>query len=178
MDLSDDLYDSLPGTGWLSRPEAELLWATACACEGPVLEVGSFHGRSTCLLGATKRRVYAVDPFAGFSSDDPSGDLAWSALARGLLERKLWNVQVFRARIEEWQARPCGFAYLDGHGDDAGNYEVTASQIHKALACGVSAVGIHDCNDQGGGRGIRDAALAHLGPWQERVERLAVWRLK
>jgi predicted O-methyltransferase YrrM len=169
-----EVFPTLPATGWLTRPEAELLWMVAARCEGAILEVGVFHGRSTCLLAALGRPVYAVDRFSGFDSDDVGGrkaQLAWweNVTARGLDG----NTFLFAMRIEDWTPRPVGFAFLDGDHSFAG----TVAQIERALLCHPRVIAIHDVNDEGDGRLVRDAALQLLGPWRERVERLAVWEV-
>lgn len=165
----DEVYQIMPGNGWLSRPEAELLWRTAQGCTGAILEVGSYQGRSTCLLAKLGRTLYAVDPFDGFS--ELSGDEIHARLLANLRERGLFGAIVFRQRIEDWTPRPCGFAYLDGDHTYAG----TLAQLDAARRCGVKVIAIHDVNDTGGGADIKKAALERLGPWRERVERLAVW---
>lgn len=169
----DEVYETLPAAGWLTRPEAELLWRTAPACAGPILEVGSYQGRSTCLLALLGRPVYAVDPFDGFCAE-LSGDEVYGRLVSNLAHRCLDNVTVFRQRVEDWTPRPCGFAYLDGDH----TYEGTENQIAAALRCGAKVIAVHDVNDSGEGQRIKDAALHWLGSWRERVERLAVWEVE
>lgn len=166
----DEAYLTIPGNGWLSREEARLLWDAAAQCEGSILEVGCYQGRSTCLLARLGRPVYAVDPFDGFDTAY-SGDELERMVLENLLARDLHNVTVYRQRIEDWTWRECGFAYLDG----AHTYKGTLAQVDAALACGVKAVAVHDCNDDGGGKEVKRAAVERLGPWDERVERLAVW---
>jgi hypothetical protein len=170
MNSFDAVYESLPGDGWLTRPEAELLWRAANLADGPILEIGSYKGRSTCLLGATGRPVYAVDPFDGFHSE-LSGDEIAAALLANLEYRRLSNVVVFRQRVEDWHPLPVNFAYLDG----AHDYDGTLWQVRVALECGAKVIAAHDVNDRGEGLQVRRACLELLGQWGERVERLAVW---
>lgn len=164
------VYPTLPGNGWLTEPEAELLWKVANLSQGPILEVGSYHGRSTCLLAATGRQVYAVDPFDGFTSDHAGNDIE-AALRLALKSRGLTNVEIFRQRVEDWKPRPVGFAYLDGDH----TYIGTVAQIEAAKACGAKYIAVHDVNDKGDGAEIKRACLRLLGSWSERAERLAVW---
>lgn len=168
----EEAYEQIPATGWLSRKEAELLWDTAIMCSGPILEVGCYHGRSTCLLAALGRRVYSVDPFAEFDTEDITGDTTFKKFLRNLEDRRIRNVTLFKSKIEDWDPMPVGFAYLDGDHTQQG----TKVQIEKALASNASWVGIHDVNDAGGGLAIRDEAVRLLGPWIVRIERLAVWK--
>lgn len=168
--------------GWLSHPEAELLWRSAGAASGPILEVGSYMGRSAIVLAALERPVICVDPFADGFHDSLSGDEVLARFRHNLEIRNIRNVELIRKRIEDF--RPAGyqfgFAYLDGDHTRAG----TLVQIGKALLClrvdpsfSFPAIAIHDVDDNGDGREVRDAALSILGPWDEKVERLAVWRL-
>lgn len=167
----DELYDSLPN-GWLSRDEAELLWSAVNKTSGIILEVGCYEGRSTVLLASTYRRVVCVDPFEGFSDHDPSGMNTYNAWLHNVYDgRRLYNVMLYGSRIETWEPQPMGFCYLDGDHSYKGTYD----QIMKALACQPQAIAIHDVNDNGGGVEVKRAALELLGPWTERVERLAVW---
>lgn len=174
MKTFSEVYETLPGDGWLSCAEAALLWTAATEAvgeTGAILEVGCFKGRSTVLLSCAAHKVYAVDSFTNFHSDDASGEGIKRALIENLSSRGIVNVEVFGQRIEEWPARKVDFAYLDGDHTRAG----TVSQIEKALACGAKSLAVHDVNDNGGGVLVKEAALELLGPWSQRVERLAVW---
>ena len=186
-----EVYETIPGDGWLSQDEAELLWDAVGKTLGPILEVGCYRGRSTVLLAGTGRLVYAVDPFAGFSTEDRTGDdtrraFVANVVGRGIvltgaqgdrLRVTLTNgpkkglVELFPVRVEDWTPRPVGFAYLDGDHTYAG----TLAQIDKALACRPTGIGVHDVNDSGGGMAIKRACLERLGQWTRRVQRLAVW---
>jgi hypothetical protein len=170
----EESYETLPGNGWLLKEEAELLWRSAMSCEGPILEVGCYQGRSTVLLAATGRTVYAVDPFTDFDNTVP-GDKLYEILLKNLEERGIKNVQVFRLRIEDWEPiRHANFAYLDGDH----SYNGTKEQIFAALWAGARVIAVHDVNDTGEGTEVKRAALELLGPWKERVERLAVWEVQ
>ncbi len=168
----DEAYERLPGNGWLTRAEAELLWNVAAATTGPILEVGSYEGRSTVLLALTGRPVYAVDSFDDFA-EGRTGEEIYRALMGNLDSRGLGNVTVYRQRIQVWRPQPVGMAYLDGPHD----YQGTVDQIKRAWMCGAGVIAIHDVNDAGQGLEVKRAALGFLGPWAERVERLAVWEL-
>ena len=180
----DELFDSLPD-GWLSKEEAKLLWKWVNLVDGSVLEVGCYKGRSTILLAATGRAVCTVDPFNNFDSDDPGGMRIYREFYANVLERGVSiavtgegddgpapsGVTLWRQRIEDWTPRPIGFAYLDGDH----TFDGTVAQVKDALACGASVIAAHDVNDRGEGREVKRACLKLLGPWADRVERLAVW---
>ncbi len=188
METSSPLFDlvwpTMPGTGWLTRAEASLLWdyATKVPLSGTILEVGSYHGRGTCLLASTGRRVIAVDPFAGFDSADPDGGLAYAGLVRNLTERGLRDrVTICRCRVEDWPAVPVDMAYLDGDHTYAGTHKqidvALSSLLTKSTLCRAKIVAVHDVNDSGDGAEIKRACIERLGPWAVRVERLAVWNV-
>lgn len=53
---------SNPIHGWLTRDEASMLYNTAVASTGAIVEIGSYRGKSTVLLAQAKKTVYAIDP--------------------------------------------------------------------------------------------------------------------
>ena len=172
------MYDfpNLPPEGWLSEAEARLLWETAKATSGAILEVGCYRGRSTVVLASLGRPVICVDSFAGFNDLDPDGSTTEIVFLETLKERGIKNVTLFRSKVEAWDETPhigkIGFAHLDGDHTASG----TRAQILKALACKVRAIAVHDVNDDGEGVYVKRACMEVLGQWDERVERLAVWR--
>lgn len=147
------LFESLPGAGWLKQDEAWLLYEAAQETEGSILEVGCYHGRSTCLLASLGRPLYCVDPFRDFDDGDLSGDTICRNFVDNVNQRGHRNVFLSRCRIEEWNAIPVGFAYLDGDHTKQG----TLNQISKALECGARVLCLHDYDRRGGGRHIADA---------------------
>lgn len=174
MKTFEEVWPTLPGTGWLAQEEARLLWDSAKQYEGAILEVGCYFGRSTVLLASLGRPLYCVDPFDGFT-DDYTGDYIHLGWQENLRSRDLIdNIMLFKMRVEDLVSRPpVGFAYLDGDHTAEG----TKTQIRVAEECGTKAIAIHDVNDSGEGLAIKQVALEMLGPWKSRVERLATWRL-
>lgn len=164
-----EVYDSLPTDGWLSENEAQLLYYSAGARTGPILEVGCYMGRSTCLLAAFGRTLVCVDPFDGFH-DKLSGDdieYRWKKNTE-----RFPNVILNRCKIEHWcTTAEFGFAYFDGDH----TYEGTIAQLKSITLPKCFAV--HDYNDDGGGAEVKRACLDVVGPPVLRVERLAVWLL-
>lgn len=171
--MFDLIYETIPGTGWLSKNEAQLLWEAFKDEPGAILEVGCYHGRSTVLLASLARPVYAVDPFRGFDSDDVSGMKAMQAFQRNLADRRIMNVTLWPIEIKHWTTRKVGCAYLDGDH----TYEGTIEQIKVALDCNAKVIAIHDVSDSGDGAKIKQAAIERLGKPSIQVERLAVWHL-
>lgn len=62
--------------GWLNPGEAQLLFtvASSLTLPGCIVEIGSYHGKSTIILGAAakqhQRMVYAVDPHPAWTEPD------------------------------------------------------------------------------------------------------------
>ena len=148
----DEVYETIPGDGWLYKEEARLLYSVASQCTGPILEVGSYKGRSSVLLASLGRDVHCVDPFSGFDSDDPTGDLTYKIFMNNVFySRCLMNVHLHRRKIEDWFPMFIfGFAYLDGDH----TYEGTLRQIDKAMDAGARVFCIHDYEQTGEGVNI------------------------
>lgn len=155
--------------GWLTDEEAILLFKYAEVCQGDILEVGCYKGRSTVVLAQTGRKIFSVDPFKNFAKADMSG----KEIERCFRENTahLSSIELFVGSIEDWQTRSVGFAYLDGDH----TYQGTISQIRIAKACSPQFIALHDVNDKGGGLQVKKACLELLGDWLERVGRLAVF---
>lgn len=184
VSLFDEVYEQLPADGWLSREEAKLIWKGIQEVRDlpyPLLEVGSYQGRSTVLLASSGKPVICVDPFDGFHSE-LTGDEIYTKFQRNLHERNLNNVYLFRKKIEDWSPNEIPLiysgeypslplVYLDGDH----TYQGTIRQIGKAIWCRPRVLLIHDYNDTGEGKLVKQAADLLLGPPCERVERLALW---
>lgn len=173
MKTFDEVYENMPGNGWLTKEEAELLWKTMSAVSGNILEVGCFEGRSTVLLASTGNMVLAVDPFAGFNTEDPTGERTAGRFLDNIKSRGLHNVCHYGVRVEEFGGVSAEAAFLDGDHSRVG----TKAQIEAALTAGAKTIAIHDVEDSGDGAVVRDVAVQMLGPWQEKAGRLAVWRI-
>ncbi len=169
----EQVFETLP-QGWLSLEEGRLLLATAMTThpDSDILEVGCFHGRSTVLLASTGRVIHAVDPFFKVCERDLDGDEMNGIFHWNLHSRKITNVIHHRVDVADFEARPVGFAYLDGDHSPGG----TRMQIIKAIQCNPQYIAIHDVNDSGGGLAVKKEAISLLGKWITRVERMAVWK--
>jgi len=163
-----DKFQRCTSHGWLDWDEAILLVAYAELTEGPIVEVGSYFGRSAMLLGQLGRRVYCVDPWDDFFSTDMKGEQIYQ---RFLANTKGLDVVPVRTKVELWQPVLAEFVYLDGDH----SYQGTVNQIRAAKACRPRYVAIHDVAEDGGGAQVRKAAVDTLGMWKERNGKLAVW---
>jgi hypothetical protein len=165
----NEIFETLPGNGWLTKSEAELLWrAVTSTEEGPILEVGCYQGRSTVLLAATGRLVYCVDPWMNFGDTD--GAATYTLWKRNMEERGIENLMPFRQVLEKWVPRQSDFAYLDGDH----SYVGTRFQIETAQKCGVASMCIHDYATEGGGALVKEAIEDSGIEILEIVERM-VW---
>jgi predicted O-methyltransferase YrrM len=67
----DEVFASIADVqGWMSRDQAERLWAAASrlGASGRIVEIGSYHGRSAIVLSSASKpgvEVYAIDPHGG-----------------------------------------------------------------------------------------------------------------
>lgn len=179
MKTFEEVYESLPSNGWLLESEARLLWDTALKCEGTILEVGCFEGRSTVLLASLGRHVNIVDCFDNHHCPDKLKTI--TTFRNNMESRGLTNYTLFPVKVEDWHIRGAGFCYLDGDHSALG----TTKQILVATEClslanqpitqTFQAIAVHDVNDTGGGKEVKMACLTLLGAWSKRVDRLAVW---
>lgn len=152
----EEAFNQTPGNGWLTVEEARLLWDSALAAPyGPILEVGVYQGRSTCLLACLERPLWCVDPFFGFDSNDQQGHKTRDIWERNVRDRGFNNVTLFPVHIEQWPTQhvPITFAYLDGDH----TYQGTQAQIGAALLAGAEHMCIHDYATSGGGLEVKRA---------------------
>lgn len=166
----ETLFDTLPVYGWLTLPEAELLYRVAGGCQGSILEVGNYYGRSACLLATLGRPLYCVDPFDNFDSDEMTGDKIEKAFWINVKKRNLSNIIQERCKIEHWQIKQVEFAYLDGDH----TYTGTHNQINVALKAGAKEICVHDYPHPPIQQAIKDSPLSLI----EVVERMVYCRLQ
>jgi predicted O-methyltransferase YrrM len=93
--------DGVPG--WLSDDQAQRLWdrAAALAPGATIVEIGSFRGRSTIVLGLAAppgATVFAIDPHAG--SDRGPQEIAADA-DRGDADHAAFTANLRAARVQE-----------------------------------------------------------------------------
>jgi hypothetical protein len=182
-----DAFGLITPHGWLTWDEGLLLATYAAITDGPMVEVGSYLGRSAMLLAqlpereapALKRRLYCVDSWTDEFSTDYSGDEMYRQFLANIngLRVKVSGIDIVpvRRRVEEWDGPARGltaeFVYLDGDH----TYEGTLAQLDKARNLQPCYIAAHDVNDSGGGKFVKTACTGALGHWRERLGRLAVW---
>lgn len=168
-------YDQCPSHGWLAIEEAMLLVSTAEKTTGPIVEVGSYQGRSACLLGQLGRTVHCVDPWDdNFSSDLPGEEIRRRFLHNVQSIKPPIHIVSHRMKIEDWQPFPAELVYLDGDH----TYEGTIRQVQKALECRPKWIAIHDVSNGGDGLHIARAAESMLGRWRDLRGTMAVWQVR
>ena len=88
--------------GWLSDGQARLLWdaASRVAQTGPIVEIGSYRGRSTTILALASPpdvAIVAIDPHAG----NDRGPQQWSGPAEAAEEdHRAFHANLERAGVE------------------------------------------------------------------------------
>lgn len=108
--------------GWLTGPEADTLRRLAGAAEGPILEIGTWRGRSCLTLaGATEQLVFSVDPHDGSTGLASS----WSSFLAVLADSDVKNVVPLRMTSDrayhllQTGRRWLGGLYIDGDHEEA-----------------------------------------------------------
>lgn len=166
MDPAAPVFDPQSVKGFLAVEEGEALarHAGSVAADGPMVEIGSWCGRSTVYLGraAAKkaRALFAIDHHRGSEEHQPGEGYHDPALfdaelgrvdtlpefrrtiARAGLEQTVFALVGPSAEIGRWWARPVSFLFIDGgHAMDTalGDYRAWAGHVAPG---GVLA--IHD----------------------------------
>jgi predicted O-methyltransferase YrrM len=113
-----------PREGWLTDAQAQRLWRAGLR-GGPVVEIGSFRGRSTVVLALAAGSVIAIDPHAGsdrgpqeIAADAARGDADFEAFhanlrAAGVVGR-VRHVRKFSADALGDVDGPISMLYVDG----------------------------------------------------------------
>jgi hypothetical protein len=100
--------------GWLTPAQAERLRVCASQAGGPVVEIGSFRGRSTVVLARAAGSVIAIDPHAG--SDRGPQEIAADA-TRGDADYEAFHANLAAAGVSVRHIRKFS---ADAHGDVEG----------------------------------------------------------
>lgn len=169
--------------GWLTRNEAATLYGLAEKAKGPIIEIGSWRGRSTAALAlgsmaGPQQPVYAIDSFVGVPPlDRPTADgqqPGWRSsspeLLRANLDRAGVNglVQIIaKPSLEATGEVPeCGLLFVDG-----GHEYPTAKADLEAYAPKVMLGGFlacHDCHESDPGvvRAVDEVITARPDLWR------------
>jgi predicted O-methyltransferase YrrM len=121
MSFADAFERARDVPGWLTEPQALVLYAAAAAVPagGRVVEIGSHLGRSTIILASAGSDVVAIDPFpARWRYGRPDTEQAMRAnLAHAqVAERVDLRVASSREVRESWE-EPVHLVYVDGKHD-------------------------------------------------------------
>ena len=113
--------------GWLSDHEALFLYLVAReqSGTGDMVEIGSWHGKSTVSIGLgcrqsqSQSQVYAVDPHLGvYGANQPSGKSTLNIFNKNIKESGLQKyvipvVSTSQKAVKKW-TRPISFLFIDG----------------------------------------------------------------
>jgi len=107
--------------GWLERNEAEWLYEHACKIKpmSKIIEIGSYHGKSTVLLAHTGHRILTIDPLE--PKDDQANNMKITEHDAAILRANISqhpNVTWFKGRSDEMDIKPeptIGLLYIDGN---------------------------------------------------------------
>lgn len=153
-ELTPEQVDALVAEvdGWFGPLEGRLLYRLAAAADpaGCIVEIGSWHGRSTIWLAAGARsgrgaRVVAIDPHSGTSLREEGEDT--ERVLRANLERAGVSSQVdivasTSAEAAAGWARPVSLLWVDGdHAFEAVKLDVELWEPHLIPG---AAIALHD----------------------------------
>jgi predicted O-methyltransferase YrrM len=152
--------------GWLSEEEGRAL--ATLSQDKPVLEIGSYMGRSTICIGQTAASVVAVDPFDGRATTHPRDCLSvfYENLSRyGLLEKVAVHVGASALAVPPIAER-FGFAFIDGDHRKEAVLNDAAMTLPKMLP--GSLLAFHDYH-RPGDEGVTAAVDELIGRGHELV---------
>jgi predicted O-methyltransferase YrrM len=168
--------------GLIPTEVGETLSKYAALAEYPIVEVGSYKGKSTCYLAsATKQTVYAVDPWDLVGN--PAGRFGFTTARDDFdLQTKPYPnivpIQGFSVKIAEtWDHGSVGLLFVDGDHSEQAVYNDVLAWMKYLVS---DAVVILDDLDTPKNPGVRRAAerlRRMLGDFTVEAERLAIWRL-
>lgn len=141
------LINEIPG--WLSDEEALFLEKNSRRThqlKGEIVEIGSFHGKSTVCLAQGKGNVYAVDPHRGFVEDGMRYNPTYRAFIKNIKSANTSSkvipiVKTSKDAAKVWNKK-IRFLFIDGLHD-----EKNASQDYKLWSKHLvdkGVIAIHD----------------------------------
>lgn len=175
--------------GWLSPREAGALYDLAKAATGPIVEIGSFRGRSTTALAlgsmaGHRQPVYAIDPFTGAAPrKGETRDLSCSrAKLRGNLDAAGVNGLAIIVPAASETAAPCipacSVLFVDGDHSAAGVARDLDLYLPKVLPGG--SVVLHDVTPEtpGVAQAVDQRLLSRRDEWflERRIDTAVVAR--
>ena len=155
MSLSTEVVESIDG--WLTKPEANLLYkfAKKCSGKGTIVEIGSWKGKSTVCLSEGLRdgaggKVHAVDPFTGSSEHgdvDTYNEFLSNIKRAGIDEYVIPHRQYSEDAAKEWDGSPIELLWIDG----AHEYEFVIKdyQLWEPYLVEGGTIAFHDSTDPG-----------------------------
>ena len=169
--------------GWLTRNEAATLYDLATKATGPIVEIGSWRGRSTSVLAlgsmaGHEQPVFAIDPHIGVPPlDRPSASglcPGWNSSSPEMLRANLDRVGVnglvrivAKPSLEAADEIPdCSLLFVDGnHERDAVKVDL-AAYLPKVVLGGY--VALHDCcaGEPGVVEAVDEVMTAHPEMWR------------
>jgi predicted O-methyltransferase YrrM len=156
--------------GWIDPQERDLLYNLARTCDGwnCIVEVGSFHGKSTACLGLGSRagpkvKVYAIDPHEGVltgsnSSHEqhpPTFDIFKRNMSRLDLDDIVVPIVSTSAEAVKTFLHPVGLVFIDGCHDELFALADVREWSKKLETGGLIAV--HDSHPKSSWMGPRNA---------------------
>lgn len=165
-------WDQVPG--WFTENDAAALLPLVRG--QTVLEIGSFLGRSTCLIASAAEHVYALDwhyrdqGTRSLGPEDTLPGLRYNLVACGVMHK----VTILCGRVETLAPHivgPFGCVFVDGS-HDAASVERDTRLARRLVAPG-GAIAWHDCDEEGVIRGVQATGLS----WETAPPaRVAWWR--
>ena len=171
--------------GWLTRDEAATLHRLASKSPGPIVEIGSWQGRSTAALAlgsmaGTQQPVFAIDSFVGVPPLDrptaggqrPGWESSSPELLRANLDRVGINglVQIIaKPSLEAAEEIPeCAVLFIDGNHEYVAIKQDLEVYLPKVALGGF--VAIHDCasSDPEVVQAVDELLTAHSESWRPR----------
>lgn len=155
FDVVRDLVVKRNIHGWLFDGEPERLYEEAMKAPGPIVEIGSYGGRSTCYLAAPgMRRVWAVDPLdheverATTQGHQTPGDDPWDYLVGNLeyvgVRERVTIVRGLSCDVADLVPDQIGLLFVDGDHSYQGVYTDLSLYAPRVVPGGV--VMCHDWN--------------------------------
>lgn len=134
-DVEEALFAMDKIEGWFTVDEATYLYRTAVRTTGPIVEIGSWKGRSTAVLGKaaqkTGNQVFAVDPHEGNVSDGPNTGKTLDEFMKNMIEAgvidKVTPVVKRAADVNGEIPEEIGMVFIDGLHD----YENVKADFNK-----------------------------------------------